>query len=212
MILKYWKEVIIAVLILALILSFTKCQPEEKTTATTRDVEVKIPEIKGEFEKPSKETELPSSGKDSIVFRNKVIYTTHPIDKVLAERLKKAKDSIEILNIAIEASQIRENITDFSNDDIELKVYTKVQGQLKEVKPQYKIKERTAIVQEKTITKTVIEKDPSGIILGGGYNHSLDTQTKSSFEANAGVRLGKVTALGGINTNMQVSAKLLIEL
>lgn len=209
---KYWREVLIVGLIITLILAFTKCQPQEDTKIDYKDVEVKIPEINGEFEKPSKETELPSAGADSIVYKDRVIYSTHPLNKEWAEKVKKAKDSIQILNLLVESIQERENITDFSNDDLELKVHTKVRGELKDVTAKYKIKERTAIVQEKTITKTIIEKDPSGFVVGGGYNHSLDTNTKSSFEGNAGFRLGKVTVLGGLNTNLQVSGKLLIEL
>jgi len=206
---KYWREILIFLLIVVLV---TDCDPKEKTTVTYKDVEVEVPGSEGVFAEPKSQTELPSKGKDSVEIKGNTIYSTHPLDKVLAERLKNAKDSLEILRIAIEASQERENITDFSNDKLDLKVHTLVQGQLKDIKVDYKIHPQKVIVQEKTIEKTVLVKDNFGTIILGKYNHTLDPTTPNSLEVGAGIRIKKFSILGTINTNNQVGIGALVEL
>ena len=205
---KYWRELIIVLLIIFLLVD---CNPQESTKVTVKDVEVEVPGSEGVFGDPKEQTELPSKGKDSIVIKKETIYSTHPLDKILAEKLKNAKDSVEILKIAIEAIQERENITDFSNDKLDLKVHTLVQGQLKDIKVDYKIYPQKVIVQEKTIEKTVLVKDNFGTIILGKYNHTLDPNTPSSLEVGAGIRIKKVSILGTINTNKQIGIGTIIE-
>ena len=206
---KYWRELIIVLLIIFLLVD---CNPQESTKVTVKDVEVEVPGSEGVFGDPKEQTELPSKGKDSIVIKKETIYSTHPLDKVLAEKLKNAKDSVEILKIAIEAIQERENITDFSNDKLDLKVHTLVQGQLKDIKVDYKIHPQKVIVQEKTVEKTVLVKDNFGTIILGKYNHALDPTNPSSLEVGAGVRIKKVSILGTVNTNKQVGIGAILEL
>lgn len=210
MILKYWREITIAVLIIAVISLLRDCNPKPTTKVTTKDVTVKIPEVVGTLE-PSNSTELPSRGTDSIIYKDKIIYSTHPFDKVAAEKYLKATDSLKNL-LYIQSIQERENVTDFSDKNLELKIWTKTQGQLKDIKADYKIKEREVVVQEKTITNTIVKKDKFGVILGGGYNHALDTKVNSSYEVNAGIRLNKVTVLGSATSEKQIGGKILIEL
>lgn len=208
---RWWREALIIGLIVTLLLT-KNCNPQESTKVTIKDVEVEVPGSDGVFTQPKSQTELPSKGVDSIIYRNKTIYSTHPIDKELAERLKNAKDSIEVMKIAIEASQERENITDFSNDKLDLKVHTLVQGQLKDIKVDYKIHPQKVTVQEKTIEKTVLIKDNFGTIILGKYNHTLDPNNPSSLEVGAGIRIKKVSILGTINTNKQIGIGTVIEL
>lgn len=208
-IIQNWKYIIMAVLVI-IIFSLIQCQGETKTEVTYKDKVVKIPEIIGTL-KPNSILELPSEGTDSIVYRDRKIYSTHPLDKVWAERVKNAKDSIQTLSLLIEAIQVKEQTTDFSNKNLELKVWTKTRGELKNIEVDFKILEKEIVIQEKTITNTVYKKDNFGTIIGGGYNHSLDANVNSNFEVNAGIRLGKVTILGSANTQKQVGGKLLLE-
>lgn len=209
---KYWREIAIVILITLLIFSFRDCSPEVSTVTTYKDVKVKVPEIVGEL-KPSNITELPSTKSDSIIYKDRVIYSTHPFDKKLAENYLKATDSLKDL-LYIKSIQEKENISDFSDQYLDLKIRTKVQGELKDIKADYKIKEREVTVQEKTITNTITieKKDKFGWVVGGGYNHSLDLKNNSSFEVNGGIRLGKVTFLGSATTEKTLGGKLLIEL
>lgn len=209
---KYWREILMFAMVIVILLLAKDCNPQESIKTTIKDVEVVVPGSEGVFGKPKSQTELPSKGKDSIVIKKETVYSTHPLDKVLAEKLKNAKDSIEILNIAIEAIQERENITDFSNDKLDLKVHTLVQGQLKDIKVDYKIHPQKVIVQEKTIEKTILVKDNFGTLIIGKYNHTLDPINSSSLEVGAGVRIKKVSILGTINTNKQVGIGAILEL
>lgn len=212
MIRKYIREIIIFIMAIVIILLARDCNPQESTKVTVKDVEVEIPGSEGVFGEPKKQTELPSKGRDSVIIKDNVIYSTHPLDKVLAEKLEKAKDSLEILRIAVEAIQERENITDFSNDKLDLKVHTLVQGQLKDIKVDYKIHPQKVIVQEKTIEKTILVKDNFGVLIIGKYNHTLDPNNPSSLEVGAGIRIKKVSILGTVNTNKQVGIGAILEL
>lgn len=209
---NYWREILMFIMAIVIIILAQDCKPKEEIKVTYQDVEKIVPGSEGVFTKPKSQTELPSKGVDSIIYRNKTIYSTHPIDKELAERLKNAKDSIEVMKIAIEASQERENITDFSNDKLDLKVHTLVQGQLKDIKVDYKIHPQKVTVQEKTIEKTVLIKDNFGTIILGKYNHTLDPNNPSSLEVGGGIRIKKVSILGTINTNKQIGIGTVIEL
>lgn len=209
----YWREILIAFLIVLLIFSFRDCSPETSTVTTYKDVKVKVPEIVGEL-KPSNITEIPSKGTDSIIYKNRIIYSTHPFDKNLAKKYLKSTDSLKDL-LYIRSIQEKENISDFSDQYIDLKIRTKVQGELKDIKADYKIKEREITLQEKTITNTITVKEPRdrfSWVVGVGYNHSLDLRNNSSFEANAGIRLGKVIILGSATTEKQLGGKILIQL
>lgn len=199
------------VMAVVIIILLQDCNPKTSTVVTTRDVKVATPEITGSMV-PNNKTEVPSSGIDSIKYKDRYVYSTHPFDKKLAEDFKNAKDSISQMKMYLNAIQVKENITDFSNDKLELKIWSKTRGELLDLKADYKIKPQEVIVQEKTISNTIIKEDKFGVLLTGGYNHSLDANTDSNFEAGAGIRLGKVSILGTANTQKQVGGKLIIEL
>jgi hypothetical protein len=203
-----WKYIIIAVLVV-IIFSLVQCQPEEKTVIEYKDRIITLPSVIGTLE-PKDITELPSRGTDSIIYKNKIIYTTHPVDKKKIADFLKANDSLKNA-LYLKSIQEKENVTDFSDNNLELKVWTNVQGQLKDIRADYKILEREVVIQEKTITKTIIENDRFGWVVGAGYNHALDANKNSNFEASAGIRVGKVTILGSGNTEKQVGGKLLFE-
>ena len=207
---KYLNYIIIAILVvIILFLIKGNTTTKETTKVDIKDVSVKIPEIIGTL-KPSNITELPSKSTDSIIYKDKIIYTTHPIDKKLADKYLKANDSLKQI-LYIQSIQQKENVTDFSDKNIDLKVWTKVQGELKDIRADYKVKEREVIVQEKTITNTIVKRDNFNFLAGGGYNHSLSPNVNSSFEVNVGVRVGKINIIGGATTERQVGGKVLIE-
>jgi len=205
----YWKDAVIVLLIILLALFFRNCQPEESVLVETKDVKVRIPEVVGSFNTPQNETELPSKHSDSILYKNRYIYSTHPIDKELAAKFLKSNDSLKNL-LYIKSIQERENVTDFSDDKLELKIYSKVQGQLLDVRADYKIKPQEVTVQEKTITKTIIQKDNFSFLAGGGLNTNLDTR-KLSYGVDAGIRIKNTILLAGINTNKDISTKLIFQ-
>lgn len=209
----YWREIAMAIMLVIIILLVQDCNPQSSTVVTTKDVIVKTPEITGNLT-PSNQSEIPSAHTDSIIYKDKYVFSTHPFDRKLAEDFANAKDSITQFKKYLQAIQVKEQVTDFSNKDLELKVRTKIRGELLEIKADYKIRPQEITVQEKTITNTIIveKKDKFGTLVGAGYNQSFDTGIKSSFEVNAGFRIGKVNILGTANTAKQIGGKILIEL
>jgi len=219
---KYWREILILILLISLIVSFQRCTPSEKTEITVNEREVKIPEIVGSLE-PEKRTELPSAGIDSVKIGKQYIYSTHPLEASLKKEIEQAKDSLEIMRLLVKSAQVKEEITDFSNDKLELKVWTKTQGKLLGITTDFKIKETTVKVTDttKTITKTV-QAPPTikdvvsingrvGWLVGGSYLQNIETK-KSAYGVNAGIRVQKISVIVGGNTQKQGTITALIEL
>lgn len=205
-----WKNITIGGLLL-IILLLVRCQPKEEVVIEYKDRIVTLPEIVGDLT-PDKIEELPSRGTDSIIYKDKVIYSTRPFDKKkVAEYLDAKTDSIRIA-MYLEAKQEREYNTDLSDENVELKVWTKTIGEMVDLKAFYKVKERDIVIQEKIITKTVIEKGKRfALVGGGGYNHPLTEDVNANFEVIAGIRIGKVSLLGSANTERTVGGKILLE-
>lgn len=200
----YWA--IIGVLITLLILQHS-CQGngDTKTTVTTRDVDVIVPGSEGSFETPTNQHELPSAGKDSIVYYDKLIYVESKVNKELVDKYKAAENEIDRLNVFLNSIRERDNVTEFEDDYLKLKIDTKVQGKLKEVKPSYIIKPRTITIPETTITKETTVSSKFALFAG------VNAQTNTSFGTLApGADLsaqinGKTIISAGINTNKDVT-------
>lgn len=212
----YWRELLIVLLLVAVVI--LAINPKYISTNTnvkvnTRDSIIKIPAISGEFNKPDNVNEIPSKTKDSIIYKEIKVYVESKINKDVIKRYIDAEDKLKEFTNAIRQ---RDYTTDFSDENLELTIITSVEGKLISEVPKYKIKEKEAKVQIKevftTITNTIEKKDKFGVLIGGGYNHSLDLLKPSNFEVNAGIRLGKVNIIGSANTAKQVGGKILIEL
>jgi hypothetical protein len=104
---------------------------------------VKLPEVKGTFD-TVKPKEIPSKTKYVYTtLKGKTIYLTNPVNDSLVKEYEKATDSICKLQLYLDAISEREYLTEYDNDTINLKVYSKVQGTLLKEKPSYVIKTRS---------------------------------------------------------------------
>jgi hypothetical protein len=156
-------------ILLFLVLWFRGCSG---TTPLPQIVKVKVPEVKGKFE-TKKPVNVPIVQK---VSTGETVYKDNPIDpKLLAENEKlkqdfaKANDSIKKLSFA-KAVQLNEFSTDFEDENIVLNINGIVQGEVKEITPNYTIK-------EKKIEVPVKQKETVFRLLGGmelGNNTKLD--------------------------------------
>lgn len=115
-------------------------------------VKVAVPEVKGKFE-AKKPINIPVGQK---VSKGKTIYIENEIDPLLLaenEKLKqdfaKANDSIKKLQFA-KAIQLNKFSTDFEDENVVISINGIVQGEVKEITPGYKIKERKIEVPVKT--------------------------------------------------------------
>lgn len=201
--------------ILLIILLFIKCNPDEestKTTTTIKDVQVEVPSHSGIFDKPNNQSEIPSSGKDSIVYFDKIIYVESAVNDELVQKYKNAKTEVDKLNAYLDGIRQREYNSDYEDSLVNIKAHTTVYGELKTTNLSYTLKPRKVTVQEKTtvIEKTVIQKDNFGILGLGGVAKDLDTQDMI-YEAGAGIRLGKLSVLATGATNKTVGLKAIIE-
>jgi len=196
------------VIVLIFLLAYTGCDHDVVgTTTVTKDVPITLPEISGSIEQETSIEEIPIVGKDSIKIGNEIVYVASPLDSILKEELKNTKNAYQTL---LEANRKREFSQDFNDDNVDINVSTTVFGRLDDTKIKYKIKEKTVMVPQTTITTTVEKKDNFSWLAGGGANRNLETQS-TNFEAAAGVRVKDIIAIGTINTDKQVGIKLLIQ-
>jgi len=186
---------IIGVLLMLLILQHS-CQGDgdTKTSTIVKDVNVMVPGRDGTFLKPSNQSEIPSKGKDSIVYYDKLIYVESDVDEAMVQDYKSAKDSLQKLQVFLNGVRQREYVSEYEDNYLKLKVNTKVKGTLVDLKPTYTIKPQTIVVQEKTITK--------------------ETTVTSRFAMFAGVNAQTNTSLGklapGVDLSAQINSKTII--
>lgn len=155
--------------LLFLFLWFNGCSNKEKSSTTTTVI---VPEVKGQFT-AKKPVNVPVGQK---VSKGKTVYIDNPIDpKLIAENEKlkndfaKANDSIKKLQFA-KAIQLNKFSTTFDDENLLLNIDGIVQGEVKEITPNYTIKARKVEVQVKP-KETVFR------LLGGmevGNNTKLD--------------------------------------
>lgn len=128
-------------ILLFIFLWFNGCSGNEKSSTTTKVI---VPEIKGKFE-AKKPVSVPIRQKLS---KGETVYKDNPINpKLIAENEKlkadfaKANDSIKKLHFA-KAIQLNKFSTDFEDENVIINIEGIVQGEVKEITPGYKIKER----------------------------------------------------------------------
>lgn len=133
----YWKNIVIIVL---LFFVFRSCQGNEESTVTAKVV---VPEVKGTFDS-KKPVQIPIT--NAVV--KEYLTTENPInEKLIAENEKlkkdfaKANDSIKQLSFN-KAVQLNKFSTKFEDDNLVLNIDGIVQGEVKEITPNYKIKEK----------------------------------------------------------------------
>jgi len=133
----YWKNIVIVVLLIFL---FRSCQGNEESTVTAKVV---VPEVKGTFDS-KKPVQIPIT--NAVV--KEYLTTENPInEKLIAENEKlkkdfaKANDSIKQLSFN-KAVQLNKFSTKFEDDNLVLNIDGIVQGEVKEITPNYKIKEK----------------------------------------------------------------------
>lgn len=132
------KYLIIFILILIIYL--------QRSCTNKNVVVVKTPELKGSFN-TVKPKEIPSKTKYVYVtLKGKTINLTNPVNDSLVKAYEKSQDSICKLQLYIDVVSEREYLTEYNNDTINLKVYSKTQGVLLSQKPSYVIKSRTVDV------------------------------------------------------------------
>lgn len=143
-----------------------------ETTPSPQIVKVTIPEVKGKFE-AKKPVNIPIGQK---VSKGETVYIKNEIDpKLIAENEKlkkdfaKANDSIKKMQFA-KAIQFNKFSSDFEDENVVININGIIQGEVKEITPNYTIK-------AKKIEVSVKPKETVFGLLGGlevGNNTKLD--------------------------------------
>jgi len=183
----YWKNIVIIVL---LFFVFRSCQGDEESTVTAKVI---VPEAKGTFDSKKPVHEAISPKKERTATGKEILQVENPIDKKLIaenEKLKKdfakANDSIKQLSFN-KAIQLNKFSTKFEDENLVLNIDGIVQGEVKEITPNYKIKEKKIEVPVK-VKETVFRVLAGGAI---GLNKELN-QAAYQLDLNFQNRKGNI--------------------
>jgi len=198
----YWKNIVIVVLLIFL---FRSCQGNEESTVTAKVV---VPEVKGKFE-AKKPVSVPIVKWSNLTtLKNstskEILQVENPINKKLIsenEKLKKdfakANDSIKQLSFN-KAIQLNKFSTKFEDENLVLNIDGIVQGEVKEITPNYKIKEKKIEVPVKV--KETVFRLLAGVEVG-------NTTQLDAFKLRANImfqnRKGNIIS-GSFDTNQTV--------
>lgn len=201
---------IIVGLIIAL-LTMVKCDDDTTSTKiTTKPVQVTIPSQQGGFKEPTNQDELPATKPDTVFIGGVPIYIPSPIDTELKTELERAKTFEDKYYVLLEASRKRNYSSKFEDEFVDIHAESSVFGKLDSLKLSYTLKPREVTVTETTIEKTVVKKDPFGWLAGGGVKQNLETK-QLKYEANLGIRLGKISIIASGTSAKEIGGGVLIE-
>lgn len=170
------KYIVIGILIL--ILSFfigRWTSPKE-----TKIVKVTIPELSGNSPiiiNPKPLIQV----KDSLIYKDSLIVTENPFNKELADKYINLESETERLKEYIKSIELRKYKIPFENDTIRIIGDVEVQGELKSLKYNWFIKQRTIDIP------VDIKKPTMNLLLGGSVSNTVKLD-KFNFNANVGIQ------------------------
>ena len=146
----------------------------------TKIIKVTIPEVSGKS--PIVINPKPIiSIKDSLVYKDTIIYTENPLDKELINRYVKLESEKDKLIAYLNSIQIRKYKIPFENDTIKIIGNVEVQGELKSLNYDWTIKER------KLDIPVNLKKPTMNLLFGGSVSNSIELD-KFNFNTNVGIQ------------------------
>lgn len=118
--------------------------------------------------------------KDSLVYRDTVLYTENPFNKELAENYTRLENEKDKLLAYLNSIQIRKYSVPFENDTIKIVGNVEVQGELKSIKYDWIVK------SFKTDVEFKVPKPTMNLLVGGSIENNIDL---AKFNINAKVGL-----------------------
>lgn len=119
--------------------------------------------------------------KDSLVYKDTLIYTENPFNKELIEKYTRLENEKDKLLAYLNSIQIRKYSVPFENDTIKITGNFEVQGELKSVKYDWKIKSFTTDVDFK------VPKPTMNLLVGGSFQNTVELD-KFNFNATIGLQ------------------------
>jgi len=166
------------------------------TTPATKTAKVIVPEVKAKFEskKPAHEPIVINANKTANMQKGKTITVENPIDKKMIaenEKLKaafaKETDSLKKVIAYNKAIQLNKFSTKFEDENLVLNINGVVQGEVKEITPNYTIKAKKIEVPVK-VKETVLRVLAGGAV---GLNKELN-QAAYQLDLNFQNRKGNI--------------------
>jgi len=141
---KIDKSLILSIaIVILLVCNIKQCSDPTKPKTIT----VEVPEKKGSFELDQNILQWPVKGKDSIIyktnFKDSIIYIENKVNEKLAEDYQALKSEFDRYKLFLEAIKIQQYSKTFEDDYFTATVTGEVQGELKSMAFDYKIKART---------------------------------------------------------------------
>ena len=121
--------------------------------------------------------------KDSLVYKDTLIYTENPFNKELAENYTRLENEKDKLLAYLNSIQIRTYSIPYENDTLKIVGNIKVQGELKSVQYDWKVKSFTTDIDFK------VPKPTMKLLVGGSIENNIDF---NKFNINAKVGLQRV--------------------
>ena len=119
--------------------------------------------------------------KDTFIYKDSLIVTENPFNKELADKYIKLESETAKLTAYLSTIQIRKYQEPFENDSIKIIGDIEVQGELKSIKYNWTIKQRTIN------TPVEIKKPTMNLLLGGSVSNTIELD-KFNFNANLGIQ------------------------
>ena len=164
--------------IVALILSFFIGRWTSPTE--TKVIKVTIPEISGKspiITNPKPLIQI----KDSLIYKDSLIVTENPFNKELADKYINLESETERLKEYIKSIEVRKYKVPFENDTIKIVGDVEVQGELRSLKYNWFIKQRSIDVPVE------IKKPTMNLLLGGSVSNTVELN-KFNINANLGIQ------------------------
>jgi hypothetical protein len=146
----------------------------------TKVVKVTIPEIFGKspiISNPKPLIQL----KDSLIYKDSLIVMENPFNKELADKYINLESETERLKEYIKSIAVRKYQIPFENDTIKIVGDVEVQGELKSLKYNWFIKQRSLDIPVE------IKKPTINLLLGGTISNNVELN-KFNINANLGIQ------------------------
>ena len=146
----------------------------------TKTVKVTIPELSGKSPIIINPKPL-IQFKDSLVYKDSLIITENPFNKDLADKYINLESETERLKEYIKSIEVRKYKIPFENDTIKIVGDVEVQGELRSLKYNWTIKQRSYDIPVE------IKKPTINLLLGGSVSNTVDLN-KFNINTNVGIQ------------------------
>ena len=158
-----WK-ILLSFILVVIIFCLGRCSKSNEKEIKT--VTITTPEISGKSDTIYKPKYLTTT-KDSLIYKNSVIYTDAPFNKELADKYNQLSSESAKLKEYLKSISIHEYIVPWEDSLVKIKGTFKTQGELLSTQYEYTLKER------KIVAEIPVKKPTIGFLLGSSVENNI---------------------------------------